>query len=353
MFALRPNSLFPVVFSIALACKGEVGDEGSDDVASESSTGDTDTDTGDTDTGDTDTGVDPLACWTDLGFGEHEVLYQGFAGGSEGIAFGLDGLLYATANDRVWQVTAEGTASEFAMVPDALGLAARPDGSLVVASFGMANQPDGSVWTVDDQGAAMQIAAGIDSPNFVTIALDGSALISDDFDTRVFRIDEQGQVSVVIASVPSPNGMAYSPNRDFFYVASTFTPLGQLTRYEVGDDGMPIEASAVEILQLGMASTPDGIAVDEEGWVYVAANLRGEIWRVDGSVAGLDPGELVAEGLGFPASIAFGQGPGFDPCSLYLTQLENDTLQRVFVGRRGVPLPPPIVPNANPTPLPR
>jgi sugar lactone lactonase YvrE len=132
--------------------------------------------------------------------------------------------------------------------------------------------------------------------------------------------------------------MAYSPDGSLFYVASTFTPEGQLTRYEVGADGMPIEATGVEILQLGMASTPDGIAVDANGWVYVAANLRGEIWRVDGAATELQEGELVANELGFPASLAFGRGPGFDPCSLYFTQLQNDTLQRVAVGVAGAPL---------------
>jgi gluconolactonase len=132
--------------------------------------------------------------------------------------------------------------------------------------------------------------------------------------------------------------MAYSPDGSVFYVASTFTPQGQLTRYEVGPDGMPIEATGVEILQLGMASTPDGIAVDANGWVYVAANLRGEIWRVDGAATELQQGELVADELGFPASLAFGRGSGFDPCSLYVTQLENDTLQRVGVGVAGAPL---------------
>jgi gluconolactonase len=307
------------------------------------STSETSTGTG-TETGtDTETGSDtdePQACWTDLAFGEHEVIYQGFAGGSEGISFGeTDGLLYVSSNDRVWQVDADGIATELAQVPDAIGLAATSGGNFVVASLGELTEPDGAIYTVDAMGVAELLVTGIDSPNFVTIAPDGSALISDDYqNTRVFRVTATGEISVVIQDVPSPNGMAYSPDGGVFYVASTFTPQGQLTRYEVGPDGMPIEATGVEILQLGMASTPDGIAVDANGWVYVAANLRGEIWRVDGAATELQQGELVADELGFPASLAFGRGPGFDPCSLYVTQLENDTLQRVAVGVAGAPL---------------
>jgi gluconolactonase len=300
---------------------------------------DTSTDTGtDTETG-TDTD-EPQACWTDLAFGEHEVIYQGFAGGSEGISFGeSDGLLYVSSNNRVWQVDADAISTQFAQVPDAIGLAAIAGGDLIVASLGEITQPDGAIYRVDAMGVAEVLATGIDSPNFVTIAPDGSALVSDDYqNTRVFRVTLAGEVSVVIENVPSPNGMAYSPDGALFYVASTFTPEGQLTRYEVGPEGMPIEATGVEILQLGMASTPDGIAVDANGWVYVAANLRGEIWRVDGAVAQLQEGELVADELGFPASLAFGRGPGFDPCSLYVTQLQNDTLQRVGIGVAGAPL---------------
>ena len=56
---------------------------------------------------------------------------------------------------------------------------------------------------------------------------------------------------------------------------------------------------------------------------------------VDGAATELVTGELVAEGLGFPASLAFGRGAGFDPCSLYVTQLQQDLLQRVYVGGRG------------------
>jgi gluconolactonase len=303
----------------------------------------TDTSTStDTDT-DTETGTDtdePQACHTDLMFGEHEVIYQGFIGGSEGITFGeSDGLLYVSSDSRIWQVDADANVTEFAQVPDAIGLAAVAGGDFVVASLGVITEPDGAIYTVDAMGVAELLVAGIDSPNFVTIAPDGSALVSDDYEnTRVFRVTPTGEISVVIQNVPSPNGMAYSPDGMLFYVASTFTPEGQLTRYEVGPDGMPIEATGVEILQLGVASTPDGIAVDAEGWVYVAANLRGEIWRVDGAVAELQQGELVADELGFPASLAFGRGAGFDPCSLYVTQLQNDSLQRVAVGVAGAPL---------------
>ena len=332
-----------IVFAACSPDPAPAEGEASTDSSTTTAESSTDTGTESTDTDETETGTDtdePQACWTDLQFGEHEVIYQGFTGGSEGIAFGeTDGMLYVSSNSRVWMVDGDTNVTEFADVPDAIGIAAMAGGNLMVASLGEITEPDGAIYTVDAMGMATLLAMGIDSPNFVTRAPDGSTLVSDDYqNTRVFRVTQGGEITVVIEDVPSPNGMAYSPDGGLFYVASTFTPEGQLTRYEVGPDGMPIEATGVEILQLGMASTPDGIAVDANGWVYVAANLRGEIWRVDGAATDLQPGELVADQLGFPASLAFGRGPDFDPCSMYVTQLQNDTLQRVEVGVAGAPL---------------
>lgn len=331
------------------ACPG-ASEEGEDEVGStgETDTTETETDTGETDTTDTETDTetdtgetetgDPNACWEDLAVGELEVLAEGFDGGSEGITFGPNGELYVTTDGTVWSVSPDGEVVEYATVPDALGLAARADGSLVVASLGVFGEPDGAVYVVSPDAAVSELAAGIDSPNFVAIAPDGSALITDDVDTRVFRVSDEGEVSVIIEDVPSPNGMAYSPDGQRFYVASTFTPEGQLTAYTVDGEGFPDESTGVEILHIGQGSTPDGIAVDENDRVYVAANLFGEIWAVDGGLTELGEGELVAGELESPASLAFGRGPDFDPCSIYYTELFGTRVMRLAVGVRGAPL---------------
>ena len=66
------------------------------------------------------------------------------------------------------------------------------------------------------------------------------------------------------------------------------------------------------------------------------APMAAAIWRVDGAASEMQDGELVAS-LKFPASLAFGRGPGFDPCSLYVTQLAADGVIRVAVGSPGAP----------------
>lgn len=282
-------------------------------------------------------------CWGDLAVGEFEVLYDGFGDGSEGIAFGADGRLIATTNRNgvgtLWELTPGGRAIEFAQLPYALGLAPRPGGGFVVASIGELEEPDGAVYDVSADGDVSLLTSGMDSPNFVALVADGSALVSDVFGTRVFHVSASGTVSTAIENVPSPNGIAYSPSRDALYVASTLSTNGELIRYDVGEDDLPIEVSGVEILHTGPGALNDGIAVDVDGFVYVLANLRGEIWRVDGAATTLQAGDVVASGLESPASIAFGRADGFDPCSGYVTELLGTRVVRVSLGSEGLPLP--------------
>ncbi len=297
--------------------------------------------TGDSGSSSSTTG-EPSQCWDDLEVGEVEVLYEGFEGGSEGIAFTSDGRLIVTTLDdgvgTLWEISPQGEATAFVEVPYALGLAPRSDGSLVVASLGEIMEPDGGVYEVSSTGRATLLTEGIDSANFVALAPDGSVLVSDDFDTRVFRVQPDGTLTTVIEDVPSPNGIAYSPDNTAFYVASTFSVNGELTRYDVDAGGLPIESSAVEILHTGPGSVNDGIGVDVDGNVYVLANFSGELWRVDGSATELLDGEVLVEGLDSPASMAFGRGEDFDPCSAYITELLGSRVVRVSLGVEGAAL---------------
>jgi sugar lactone lactonase YvrE len=281
------------------------------------------------------------ACHDDLRPGEKVVFSQGFANGIEGIAFGPGGALYVSEprGDRVWKLDAAGNATELASVSGPIGLAAAADGALLVADGGESNDADvldGAVWRLDGAGAKTRFAEGLATPNFLAALPDGGALVSDDFDTRVFHVRADG-TSAPLLTVPSPNGMAFGPGRRGFYVASTFTPRGEITRFEVGPDGLPDPASGRVLFEIGSGATLDGVAVDEHDQVYVAANVRGTILRVRGDGTG-EP-VPVATGLRTPASLAFGLGPDFDPCSIYVTELLGNRVWRIAVGATGVPLP--------------
>lgn len=283
----------------------------------------------------------PDECWDDLAVGEALVFHEAFAGGVEGITFGPGGALYvAQKTGQIWRLLADGTAEPFATVPHALGLAPAPDGGLLVADIGASTKVDdldGALWHVDAAGAVTQISDPMASPNFVAATPDGATLVSDDFDTRVFRVAADGSVTVAVADIGSPNGLGYSPDGAALYVASTFTADGEITRIPVGADGLPNGEERQVIAKLGGAALPDGLAVDEHDRVYVAANFGGQIVRVRGDGLG---GPVVLNGeIKNPASLAFGAADGFDPCSVYVTELFQGRVWRVAVGARGVPLP--------------
>jgi sugar lactone lactonase YvrE len=290
------------------------------------------------DSADADAEAPKPACWTDLAVGETVVFFDGFSEGSEGIAFDAAGRLFVSTPDtgEVWRLGPDGTAEVWASVPNALGIAAAPDGGLLVADIGddgAGDALDGHVWHVDPDGAVSELASGIANPNFIVVLADGSALLSDDFDTRIFRIAPDGAVTVAIDGVPSPNGMGLSPDGGSLYVASTFSEGGEVTRFALGDDGLPTSAAGVVIAELGPAALPDGLAVDESDRVYVAANFQGELVRIAGDGSG-EP-EVVGGTMKNPASVAFGVAPDFDPCSVYVTELFGTKVWRIAVGARG------------------
>lgn len=320
------------------------GDTGSSDVAVDAADAGEVGDVSDTsvDTNPEDVGVDvaPPRCIDGLAPGTVEVFFDGFVGGSEGIAFGTDGLLYVTGESALWRLDAAGTRTKVADIPFPLGIAPVADG-LLVAGKGESNAPsvmDGALFHVTLDGVVTTVADGLPSPNFVTVLADGSALVSDDFDTRVWRVFRDGTVVEVLDAIESPNGMSFSPDGSTLYIASTFTDRGQITAFDVDADGVPVASSAVEVAECGEASTPDGTAVDTLGRVYVAANLQRRIVRfLPGSE---DAIEDVATGLNTPASMAFGAGDGFDPCSMYVTSLFGPQVLRVVVGVEGTPVLP-------------
>jgi sugar lactone lactonase YvrE len=88
------------------------------------------------------------------------------------------------------------------------------------------------------------------------------------------------------------------------------------------------------LADLGDRAANDGLALDESGRVYVAANGLGQVWRVDP-----DSGEavLIAENMPGAASIAFGRG-AFDPESIYVTSTRTGRVWEVRVGARGASL---------------
>lgn len=275
------------------------------------------------------------ACWDDLPAGEVTTFADGFAAGTEGVAFS-GGALYVSFPTGVAQLGPDGVQLASTALDHALGLAPAAGGVLVAdpGEFTLdGSGDDGHLRFVDAAGAVTDLAAGMPNPNFVTATPWGDVLVSDDTGDVIYAVDSAGSVRAWLDGVPSPNGMAFSPAGDALYVVSTFTPDPPLWRVPVGVDG---STGTPEVLTtFATASAPDGVAVDVAGNAWVALNLAGELVRVNP-----DSGEATTfvTDMPTPASLAFGAAADFDPCSLYVSSLYGDTVSRVSTGTAGLTL---------------
>lgn len=263
-------------------------------------------------------------CRNDLPVGGVETAFE-LGETNEGIAFGPDGRLYVAGADSgdIWAVGADGAKEKIATLPSALGIAFK-GADLLVAGFGT-----DEVYRV--RGRTFEVYAGpVSKPNFVTVTPWGSLLVSNDYANDVSEV-VAGEATLWTDAVPSPNGMAFNDAGDKLYVVTTFADNPSL--WSVALNGNKAGAAA-KVATFTGSPTPDGIAVAADGAVYVALNTGRRLVRVE-PVSGATTD--VATGLQFPASLAFGRG-GFDPCSVYVTQLFGKGVHRVSVGVTGARL---------------
>ena len=276
---------------------------------------------------------------------EATALVEGVFGSSEGIAFNGEGTLFVVADTDLWTVTPEGEVTAVADLENPVGLASIGDRDILVGEFGPLSftedgpNDDGSVLRVTPEGEVTVVATGIGDPNFIHPRDDGSLLVTDDFTDIIYEVSPDGEVGVFLQGIQSPNGLVESLDRSELYVAQTFSsvdPLGldrRVWRVALDGDGRPVGEPELlhEVEGLG---ANDGVTLDAQGRLYVAANLDGNVWRIDptdGSAV------LIAEGLVSIASLAFGEG-AFDGETIYATQLFGGAVWAIEVGVAGAPV---------------
>ena len=273
------------------------------------------------------------------------ILVDGAFQRCEGIAFSGAGDLYVAGNAALWRVETTGDVTRIADMYSNLGLAPIGERDILMADFGPTNRfnlgpnSDGIVWRVTPEGDTTRVVnGGIGDPNFVMVLADGSFLVTDDATDEILWVGEDGLPRLLTDAVGHPNGIALSSDGSTLYVAQIFESLRPMVTsgkvwalpFEEGDvAGLP-----VLLVDLGDGAANDGLALDEHGRVYVAANGFGQIWRVDPVSAET---VLIAEDMPGAASIAFGQG-AFDHEAIYVTSTRTGRVWEVEVGAKGAAL---------------
>ena len=214
-------------------------------------------------------------------------------------------------------------------IPSPGGLALSDDGRLIV---GFGDSPAGGLvgnfspraglLLVDPAGGGAEPwVSGLGMANGVARAPDGTVFASNDFGTHLDRVAADGTVQRRWARVPSANGLVVDPSGRYLYAAQTFTRAA-IRRIEIAQPAnvtthaRPPAAAALSCL--------DGLAIDDAGRLYVAANGAGQVWRVepDGAICAL------ARGLGFPSAVAVGLGDGpFPATHLYIVTFGGDVIE--------------------------
>jgi hypothetical protein len=270
-------------------------------------------------------------CAGSLAAGEVEVFATGFDRdivGTEGLTFGPTGRLFVggsgvSGDGYVAEIRPDGTWEILADVSGSVGLAWWDDALLVAA------EGDKIVAVDPDARTTRVLAEGLPGSNFPAVTPWDTLLLSAPDGSELFEITRDGTWSTWATDVPSPNGIGFSPDGTEVYVANTYRSPSTVARIPV-TDGV---AGAVGVLAtLPDGSTQDGVAMDVDGNLYVVNNLPGTIARIapDGTW------EIVAEGVDFGASLAFGEGP-FDACSVYVSSLFSEDVIRVGIGVEGAP----------------
>ncbi len=213
------------------------------------------------------------------------------------------------------------------------GLFVEPSGSILMCEHGGRRVErlgtDMAVSVVTDNYNGMMF----NSPNDITERSDGTIYFSDpDYGLAgrpmelnfqgVFRLTPGGVLTVEWQGslTERPNGLVFSPDEQILYV--TDTENRRVYRFDVGTDGA---LTGMGLFVDAMGDTPDGLAIDRDGNVYLASSLGIEVYRPDGTHWGNIP---VAEA---PSNVVFG---GAERRTLYIT-----TPHRLY--RVDVPIPAP------------
>jgi gluconolactonase len=234
-------------------------------------------------------------------------------------------LVWDPASGRIYaggeagQVYAVSLDGEVEQVADSgggiLGLAVDAAGMVYACDEGRAQ-----VLRVDPRSGAVEVYSGgsveraMIEPNYCAFDAAGNLYVTDSSDWEdqngvIYRIAPGGETVVWTDALRRyPNGCCFSADGRWLYVVESSLP--GIWRVPVGDDGAAGEP--VPVVKLPDAHVPDGIALDDQGRLYIACYRPDRVYRLT-PAGGL---EVIADDplglkLNTPTNVAF-VGPALD-----------------------------------------
>lgn len=269
-------------------------------------------------------------------------------GNTEGPAVDAEGALYFTSRGTykgIVRWTQRGGADPFASVASLAGPGGlwtdADDNIYLTASAEREVQvlpPDGELRTIaKDFEANPEVAKG---PNDITVARSGDVYFTDpngfygeSAPGTVYRIGSDGAVTVFDDSVVGPNGIVLSADDRTLYVANNVSKTrSNLVRWPLAEDGSA--SGPKETVAEVEPCVADGMAVDEEGLIWLTCYGYGTAHRIDPET-GMTVSRVTTAQKALTNAV-FGRGE--DRHSLYLT---SSDMERVtgYVYRIRVEIP--------------
>ena len=257
----------------------------------------------------------------------------------EGVGVGPDGLLYTGGEGgQIYRVGEEGAFDEIASTGGFIyGVTLDASGDVFACDFGNA-----AVMRVSASGEVATYSDGTSDrpmrvPNFAAFDEGGNLYVTDsgewgEDDGLVYRIAPDGATHVwTEATARFPNGCCLTAGGDALLVVESHGRA--VVRVPIEDDGRAGRPEPIVDLS---GSQPDGIALAEDGTMFVGCYRPDRIYRISKGgpveVFADDPDGVV---LNQPANVAF-SGPNLD--RLVVSSLGGWSLVAAPAGVRGLPL---------------
>lgn len=223
-----------------------------------------------------------------------------------------DGNIYLTIDgpDEIWRITASDVPERFAAVSGVqpAGVACDEQGRLFVAAFALrAGSPYrevGVLMVTGKDAEPLSVAPPrqglLATPNGVAFVPGSGIYVTDTLGGQIVRVqgtDGKLESSVVASNLLGVNGIAYDPDTRKLVVSNSLTQ--QVSSLLVAQDGS-LGRPTVEWTSKETTPMLDGLAVDEQGRIYVANYQTGSVVRL--------PNEEVMARVTNPASLAFRGG---------------------------------------------
>jgi len=248
----------------------------------------------------------------------------------EGPSFDRKGDLYVTdiPYGRVFRISPQGEwmqIAEYDGWPN--GLKIHRDGRVFITDY-----KKGIVQLDPTSGRVTPILESVGSEGFkgvndLVFAASGDLYFTDQGQTglqdptgRVYRYSASGVLSCLVDTIPSPNGIVIDPGMTHLLIAVTRAQ--QVWRIPLQKSGIVAKVGVFAQLHGGLGG-PDGMALDEDGCLFVAHTGFGSIWRLSRFA---EPVLRIKSCAGISTTnLAFG-GP--ERKSLFITESETGSILR-------------------------